>query len=56
MMLFLVGLELEPRLLWRMRGQLLGLGGLQVCLTALALAGLGAARSGSAGAPRSSPA
>ena len=40
MMLFLVGLELEPRLLWRMRGQLIGLGGLQVCLTALALAGL----------------
>ncbi len=41
MMLFLVGLELEPRLLWRMRGQLLGLGGLQVTLTILALAGLG---------------
>ncbi len=41
MMLFLVGLELEPRLLWRMRGQLIGLGGLQVTLTALALAGIG---------------
>jgi CPA2 family monovalent cation:H+ antiporter-2 len=34
MMLFLVGLELEPRLLWQMRAMLLGLGGLQVCVTA----------------------
>ncbi len=34
MMLFLVGLELEPRLLWSMRHRLLGLGGLQVTLTA----------------------
>ncbi|MCT8159703.1 cation:proton antiporter [Pseudoruegeria sp. SHC-113] len=34
MMLFLVGLELEPRLLWEMRHRLLGLGGLQVALTA----------------------
>ncbi|MDJ0825392.1 MAG: cation:proton antiporter [Rhodobacter sp.] len=33
MMLFLVGLELEPRLLWEMRTRLLGLGGLQVGLT-----------------------
>jgi len=33
MMLFLVGLELEPRLLWEMRGKLLGLGGLQVAGT-----------------------
>ncbi len=33
MMLFLVGLELEPRILWKMRGQLLGLGGLQVLIT-----------------------
>ncbi|MCY4336679.1 MAG: cation:proton antiporter [Litoreibacter sp.] len=30
MMLFLVGLELEPRMLWNMRARLLGLGGLQV--------------------------
>ena len=30
MMLFLVGLELEPKLLWEMRHRLLGLGGLQV--------------------------
>lgn len=35
MMLFLVGLELEPRLLWEMRTKLLGLGGLQVTATAL---------------------
>ncbi len=41
MMLFLVGLELEPRRLWDMRGQLLGLGGGQVGLTALAVMGLG---------------
>ncbi|MGI9219586.1 MAG: monovalent cation:proton antiporter-2 (CPA2) family protein [Woeseiaceae bacterium] len=34
MMLFLVGLELEPRMLWSMRNKLLGLGGLQVSLTA----------------------
>jgi monovalent cation:proton antiporter-2 (CPA2) family protein len=34
MMLFLVGLELEPKLLWRMRARLLGLGGLQVAVTA----------------------
>ncbi|AKI02937.1 Kef-type potassium/proton antiporter, CPA2 family [Hoeflea sp. IMCC20628] len=30
MMLFLVGLELEPKLLWQMRAKLLGLGGAQV--------------------------
>ncbi len=34
MMLFLVGLELEPRMLWDMRNRLLGLGGLQVAVTA----------------------
>ncbi|MEM7500876.1 MAG: cation:proton antiporter [Pseudomonadota bacterium] len=33
MMLFLVGLELEPRVLWSMRNKLLGLGGLQVGIT-----------------------
>ena len=37
MMLFLVGLELEPKMLWNMRGKLLGLGGLQVGLTMLAV-------------------
>lgn len=40
MMLFLVGLELEPRMLWSMRHRLLGLGGLQVTLTALAVMGI----------------
>jgi Kef-type K+ transport system membrane component KefB len=34
MMLFLVGLELEPAMLWRMRNRLLGLGGLQVAVSA----------------------
>jgi CPA2 family monovalent cation:H+ antiporter-2 len=37
MMLFLVGLELEPALLWRLRAPILGLGGLQVTVTALAI-------------------
>ncbi len=40
MMLFLVGLELEPKLLWEMRSRLLGLGSLQVGLTALAITAL----------------
>lgn len=40
MMLFLVGLELEPATLWKMRSRLLGLGGLQVLLTALAIFGI----------------
>ncbi len=33
MMLFLVGLELEPKRMWELRSKLLGLGGLQVGLT-----------------------
>ncbi|MDJ0739971.1 MAG: monovalent cation:proton antiporter-2 (CPA2) family protein [Gammaproteobacteria bacterium] len=33
MMLFLVGLEVQPRMLWQMRNRLLGLGGLQVVAT-----------------------
>ena len=37
MMLFLIGLELEPRALWDMRHRLLGLGGLQVVLSTAAL-------------------
>ncbi|MDB6173975.1 MAG: Glutathione-regulated potassium-efflux system protein KefB [Chthoniobacteraceae bacterium] len=41
MMLFLIGLELRPAMLWRMRGPILGLGGLQVTGTAAVL-GLGA--------------
>ena len=40
MMLFLVGLELEPRALWDMRAKLLGLGGLQVGGTTLAVMGI----------------
>jgi monovalent cation:proton antiporter-2 (CPA2) family protein len=41
MMLFLVGLELKPQLLWQMRARLLGLGGLQVVATAGAIAAVG---------------
>jgi CPA2 family monovalent cation:H+ antiporter-2 len=40
MMLFLVGLELEPRMLWNMRNKLLGLGGLQVLVTAALITGI----------------
>ncbi|HRH70081.1 MAG TPA: monovalent cation:proton antiporter-2 (CPA2) family protein [Flavobacteriales bacterium] len=36
-MLFLVGLELEPEMLWRMRKQVVGLGAAQVALTAVLL-------------------
>lgn len=35
MMLFLVGLELDPKVLWAMRNRLIGLGGLQVSVTTL---------------------
>ena len=42
MMLFLIGLELDPRALWSMRRQLVGLGGLQIGVTAV-LVGLAAA-------------
>ena len=44
MMLFLVGLELDPRALWDMRHRLIGLGGLQVAVSTLAL--MGAAMAG----------
>ncbi|MBU2983189.1 cation:proton antiporter [Lentibacter algarum] len=37
MMLFIVGLELEPKMLWGMRHRLMGLGGGQVSLTTLAV-------------------
>ena len=40
MMLFLVGLELEPKMLWQMKTRLLGLGGLQVGLTLFGVAGI----------------
>ena len=38
MMLFVIGLELRPALLWQMRGPILGLGGAQVLGTAAAVA------------------
>ncbi len=38
MMLFIIGLELEPKALWDMRHRLLGLGGAQVLLTMAAIA------------------
>ena len=38
LMLFLVGLELEPSVLWRMRVPIIGLGGLQVSVTAIVIA------------------
>jgi monovalent cation:proton antiporter-2 (CPA2) family protein len=41
MMLFLIGLELQPSLLWRLRGPILGIGGLQVGLTATAITLIG---------------
>jgi CPA2 family monovalent cation:H+ antiporter-2 len=37
MMLFLIGLELEPRALWDMRHRLIGMGGLQIGVTMLAI-------------------
>jgi monovalent cation:proton antiporter-2 (CPA2) family protein len=41
MMLFLIGLELRPSLLWRLRGPILGMGGLQVGLTTAAITSVG---------------
>ncbi len=41
MMLFLVGLELEPKKLWRLRVPIVGIGGAQVLITAAAMWGLG---------------
>ncbi len=40
MMLFLIGMEMQPRVLWRMRKPIIGLGGLQVALTTMAIAGI----------------
>jgi monovalent cation:H+ antiporter-2, CPA2 family len=40
MMLFIIGLELEPGLLWKMRKPIAGLGGLQVLGTSIVLAGI----------------
>ena len=41
MMLFLVGLELDPKHLWSMRGRLMGLGGGQIGLTVALVYGAG---------------
>ena len=43
MMLFLIGLELEPRNLWSMRDKLIGLGGAQIGLTLALITGLAVA-------------
>ncbi len=40
MMLFLIGLELQPSMLWRMRGKILGLGGVQVIVTTAVITGI----------------
>ena len=37
MMLFLIGLELQPAILWKLRGPILGMGGLQVGITTAAV-------------------
>lgn len=42
-LLFLIGLEVRPALLWRMRTAIFGLGGAQLVLTALAFAAAGLA-------------
>lgn len=41
MMLFLVGLELQPALLWRLRVPIVGLGGLQVAVTTALMMAIG---------------
>ena len=38
LMLFIIGLELQPSLLWKMRRSIFGLGGLQVLITAIIIA------------------
>ena len=38
MMLFLIGLELEPKALWEMRHRLIGMGGAQIVVTSVAVA------------------
>lgn len=42
-MLFLIGLELEPRVLWDMRQKLLGMGGMQVLVTGALITAAGIA-------------
>lgn len=43
MMLFLIGLEVEPSMLWKLRKLIVGLGGLQVLLTTSILTAIGLA-------------
>ncbi len=40
MMLFLVGLELKPSMLWQMRTPILGMGGIQVVLSSVIIGGI----------------
>ncbi len=41
MMMFLIGMELEPSVLWRLRRMIVGMGGLQVIVSSLVLAAAG---------------
>lgn len=41
LLLFVIGLELQPKRLWRLRGEIFGIGFAQVILTGAALAGIG---------------
>ncbi|MER8376007.1 monovalent cation:proton antiporter-2 (CPA2) family protein [Mesorhizobium sp. M1409] len=43
MMLFLIGLEIDPQMVWRLRTKLVGLGGLQVLATVIAVCAVSAA-------------
>ncbi len=43
MMLFLIGLELQPSLLWKLRKPILGMGGFQVIVTSLIIASIAVA-------------
>lgn len=43
LLLFVIGLELEPSRLWRLRGAVFGTGGLQVLLSTIAIGGIGMA-------------
>jgi monovalent cation:H+ antiporter-2, CPA2 family len=40
MMLFVIGLELEPAILWRMRKAIVGLGGMQVAVSTILIGGI----------------
>ncbi len=40
MMLFIIGLEVRPSLLWNMRRSIFGLGGLQMLITTLVIGGI----------------